>query len=73
MTPNVLEILKLWLKEHGYDGLCNEDCGCGNDDLAPCGEIGDSCQAAWNDKEKAKDQHCDYWMVCEKPTVEEDA
>ena len=33
---NVLEIVRGWLKEHGYDGLCRDECGCGLDDLAPC-------------------------------------
>lgn len=25
-----------WLKAHGLDGLCRQDCGCGLDNLAPC-------------------------------------
>ena len=33
------EIIKKYLKEHGFDGLANEyDCGCGLGDFAPCGE-----------------------------------
>jgi hypothetical protein len=34
------EMVRLWLKEHGYDGLqCDlgyELCGCGLDNLMPC-------------------------------------
>jgi hypothetical protein len=32
----VQEIVKVWLKEHGYDGLCTDGCRCGTDDLCPC-------------------------------------
>lgn len=37
---NVREIVCDWLKAHGMDGLAADDCGCGIDDLAPCGDIG---------------------------------
>ena len=32
------DIIIAKLKELGADGLCCEDCGCGIDDLFPCGE-----------------------------------
>jgi hypothetical protein len=34
---NVSEILKAFLEGNGFDGLCSDYCGCGKDDLAPCG------------------------------------
>jgi len=38
----VMEIVRRWLLEHRHDGLYfvngGEECGCGIDDLAPCGE-----------------------------------
>ncbi|MDY0339887.1 MAG: hypothetical protein RBS17_01565 [Coriobacteriia bacterium] len=38
----VTEIVRQWLRENGYDGLCfrngGEECGCHTDTLAPCGE-----------------------------------
>lgn len=43
----VLEIVKQYLQEHGYDGLCSDVCGCAIDDLAPCGEMTESCCAAY--------------------------
>ncbi|MFA5217099.1 hypothetical protein [Sulfuricurvum sp.] len=33
---NCLEIVKKYLKDNGYDGLVNHDCGCGLDDFEPC-------------------------------------
>ena len=33
-----IDIIKLWLQENGFDGLCSEDCGCGIDDFAPCSD-----------------------------------
>ena len=48
----VRKIVAEWLKAHGYDGLCNYNCGCGGtnlDDLMPCedgGNIG-SCVPAY--------------------------
>lgn len=35
-SPCVRTIVKLWLSDHGYDGLYNEECGCSVDDLMPC-------------------------------------
>ena len=32
----VHEIILEYLEEHGFDGLCTDDCGCLLDDLAPC-------------------------------------
>ena len=39
------EIVKQWLEEHGCDGLCDPDaeCGCGIEDLNPCGGLYDDC------------------------------
>lgn len=43
------QILKAHLKDKGFDGLvcsCIE-CGCGVDDLAPCGGISSECEPAF--------------------------
>ena len=47
-TPCVNEMISAFLKYHGYDGLVNPDqeCGCSADDLAPCGQVEGSCEAA---------------------------
>lgn len=32
----IRDIVVAWLKEHGYDGLCEEECGCNLNDIMPC-------------------------------------
>ena len=32
----VQDMVKTYLIEHGFDGLCAEECGCGLDDFCPC-------------------------------------
>lgn len=50
---NTNEIIKDWLKSHGYDGLYNEEfeCGCGLNDLGPCEVIGSKCVAGYRWKD----------------------
>ncbi len=43
---NVADILVEWLREHGYDGLYGDECGCGIDDLLPC-DMGAQCSPAY--------------------------
>ncbi len=46
---NAREFMKKYLEENGYDGLCQSevDCGCGKDDLFPCGVIEWMCKPAY--------------------------
>ncbi len=40
-------ILEKWLKDNGYDGLCDNRCGCVMDDLMPCKvpcDCGEGCE-----------------------------
>lgn len=68
----VREIVAVWLREHGYDGLCNIDCGCVLDDLVPCACLNEECQAAYKTtmmtpEERAEwGDKCEYLMVPEK-------
>ena len=43
---NVSEIVKAYLEENGYDGLCRGDCGCSKDDLFVC-EFFCNCDSAY--------------------------
>ena len=35
-VSNVSEIIVAWLKEHKYDGLAGDECGCPMDDMGAC-------------------------------------
>lgn len=39
----VADIVSAYLQAFDFDGLYNDECGCLLDDLAPCGEICDTC------------------------------
>lgn len=44
----VKEIVKKYLEDNGYGGLYDgEECGCEVEDLAPCGEMPDTCIAGY--------------------------
>jgi len=63
---NLKDIIRDWLVAHKCDGLSNprEECGCGLDDLMPCGEPGMDCEASRKGEppESAGDDCHDYWM-----------
>lgn len=46
---NLAKYVAKCLLADGYDGLCCDvvECGCGTDDLMPCGDPGLQCQPAW--------------------------
>lgn len=44
---NVRKIVKKYLEENGYYGLCGDSCGCGLDDLMPCDGDCQSCEPAY--------------------------
>ena len=47
-NPTITEILKDWLLIHGYDGLFfTGECGCLNENLAPCGNPNLRCEAGY--------------------------
>ena len=64
------EIAAKWLKENGYDGLCNDECGCSVDDLAPCGDSTDDCMAAYMTHVFEGDDDYDLYSVV-RPEIKE--
>ena len=43
----VVNEVRGWLEDEGYDGLCGPDCGCPLDDLFPCGRVNITCRAGY--------------------------
>ncbi len=49
-------IIKSWLKQHGFDGLYSEECGCEIEGLFPCDEEGAlSCRPGYRKEGRADD------------------
>ncbi len=48
-NPTIREMVIAHLKAHGFDGVYSEcgECGCTTDNLFPCGEPGENCQAGY--------------------------
>lgn len=72
-NPDVPTIVRSWLRDKGYDGLANLDndgCGCTLDDFAPCGQIEQSCTAAY--KHDCRPADCDTCELdcCDHPPAE---
>jgi len=60
--PDVREIVKRWLQEHGYDGLTNLcDCGCELDDLMPCSNDVSGCVPGHKVEGRDPDCPCAIW------------
>ena len=56
----VHDIVVDYLREHGYAGLCSDDCGCGVDDLVLCGSYSNECSPAYrNDCDTCAHQNSD--------------
>jgi len=63
----VKEIVKKYLEDNGYDGLCNYEpmCGCEINDLMPCREECTYCEAGY--KEKPTPENYDDYMIGDNP------
>jgi len=59
----VREIVKSWLEENEYDGLCGEEeCGCLTSDLMPCYNYTGECAPGYIGPSAVPD--CDYgWAI----------
>lgn len=68
--PNVKEICKDWLQTHGYDGLCNDECGCRIDDLMACSDMCESCEAGYL---LPGDADAEWYIGTKKPAQNTDA
>lgn len=49
MNKTVIEMVKRYLIDNGFDGLYNEDleCGCEINDLEPCDALQSNCKAGY--------------------------
>jgi hypothetical protein len=64
----VREIIEAYLKEHGYDGLCDDECGCSIDDLMECcsGFCEPGYKVPCDPKTCPADGDCEYHISTDK-------
>lgn len=59
----VKEMIKEYLIENGYDGLCTDDCGCLVDNLITCEDGSMTCEAGYKKKVNGS------WIVTTVPDI----
>lgn len=67
-----------WLATNGFDGLAGDECGCGIDELFPCGDPSPDCRAAHHQTRLGcgkvdscdEDSGCFYRHECDNGTPE---
>ena len=57
----VIDIVEKYLRDHGYDGLSGDECGCSVYYLAPCDSIGKTCEPAYV---RICGKDCEHWETC---------
>ena len=65
-----LEYVKAYIRQHGGDGLCFKgECGCGLDDIMPCGESIDdlNCLPAKGQPGEWEGEKCIVYYEIEEP------
>lgn len=55
-TPTVVDIVRSYLTENGYDGLAGCACGCWLDDFEPCGQMASECAPGHSDVANENDE-----------------
>lgn len=70
---NIFKIVKLWLKENGYNGLYSDggECACELSDLQPCGENFSDCspgiKKTWSEMTEKQqlmcESGCDFYII----------
>ncbi len=63
------EIIKKYLDDNGFDGLCGDECGCQIGELFPC-EVPDvdGCQPGYKTKCQGIEK-CPYTKECPEPSI----
>lgn len=56
---SVKEIVEKFIRENNFDGVYSDVCGCLVDDLAPCGEMQETCRAGYKKKCDCS-ENCDW-------------